>query len=605
MVKEHQPTTQAFRARIVFICMSLGFLAVVVRLFYWQVLEAPKLQAAADNQYSRSTSVVGSRGLIFSADNFPLVANETVYRLFAQPKIITTPPEELATTLASLLQPELTASTAAELSEQTDALKTHLAEKLSQKDRNWISLFQPVSQETKDTIEKLELFAIGFDEYEQRWYPEASIAATVTGFVGKNEDGEDTGYFGIEGALNKELSARKSLSTVITDALGRKLFGSNDSETGVINGRSVTTTIRRDVQYLLYTSLENALKKYGAKSGEIIVMDPHTGKILGMATLPAYDPKHFSDYPAELYKNPSVVSTYEPGSTLKVLTVAAGVDAGKITAETICPVCDKPRVFGKYTIRTWNDVYNPNITIEDVLAKSDNTAMIFISELLGADTFEDYLRKFKIGEELHMDVHEDTKTPFPAKFGPVELATISFGQGISTTSMQLIRAIGSIANKGEMMRPYIIEKVEDESGQETLVEPKSEGRVVSEDAARQVVDMMITSAHSGEAQWTARDAYSVAAKTGTSQIPSPDGGYEEDKTIASFIGFAPAHEPAFIMLVKLVEPKSSPWAAETAAPLWYSIADDLLLMLDVPPNLYESRNAEDENETSETEAIVP
>lgn len=171
--------------------------------------------------------------------------------------------------------------------------------------------------------------------------------------------------------------------------------------------------------------------------------------------------------------------------------------------------------------------------------------------------------------------------------------------------MQLVRAIGSIANRGEMMRPYIIEKVEDESGQETLVEPKSEGRVISEDAAKQVVEMMITSAHSGEAQWTARDSYSVAAKTGTSQIPSPEGGYEEDKTIASFIGFAPAHEPAFIMLVKLVEPQSSPWAAETAAPLWYSIADDLLLMLDVPPNIYESRQSEQENEASETEAIVP
>ena len=581
------------RSRFVFIVLSLGFLAVIFRLFYWQVLQASRLQAAADNQYSRSTSITGSRGLIYTSDNYPLVANETVYRLFAQPKILKASPVEISALLTPILEAELpNASSAAEQKEQTESLTTQLTQKLSQKDKNWVSLFQPLSRETKEKIEELQLFAIGFDQYEQRWYPEASMAATITGFVGKDENGSDTGYFGIEGALNKELSARKSLSTSITDALGKKLLGSEPKTENLINGRSVTTTLRRDIQFLAYSNLERAMNKYGAKSGEIIIMEPHTGKILAMATLPSYDPAHFSEYPTELYKNPSIVATYEPGSTLKVLTEAAGIDANKITPETTCPVCGGPRVFGKYTIRTWNDVYNPNITMTEALAKSDNTAMIYISDLVGADTFESYLKNFMIGEELHIDLQEDTSTPFPARFGPVELATISFGQGISTTSMQLMRAIGAIANGGIIMRPTIIEKVGDESGKETIMEPQEEKRVISAQSAKKVVDMMITSAHSGEAQWAARDAYTVAAKTGTSQIPSPDGGYEEDKTIASFIGFAPAHDPAFIMLVKLVEPTSSPWAAETAAPLWYTIADDLLLMLDVPPARYETRQVE-------------
>lgn len=581
------------RSRIVFVALLVGFIAVVLRLFYWQVLQAPKLQAAADSQYSRSSTSTGSRGLIYTADNYPLVANETVYRLFAQPKLITQTPTELSAILTPILLEELpVASSAAEQKQQTETLSSQLTQKLAQKDKNWISLFQPLTSATKEKIEELQLFAIGFDAYEQRWYPEASIAATVTGFVGKNESGEDTGYFGIEGALNKELSARKALSTTITDALGKKLLGSEPSSSSLINGRSITTTLRRDVQYLIQNNLQKAVEKYGAKSGEIIVMDPHTGKILGLATLPTYDPANFSSYPTELYKNPSIVSTYEPGSTLKVLTVAAGIDTESITPDTVCPVCAGPRVFGKYTIRTWNDVYNPNITMTDALAKSDNTAMIYIAEQLGAEKFESYLKRFKIGEEIHIDLQEDTTTPFPQKFGPVELATISFGQGISTTSMQLIRAIGAIANNGTMMRPTLLEKVEDESGQAILVEPQKEEQVISPDAAKKVVDMMIESAHSGEAQWIARDAYTVAGKTGTSQIPSPKGGYEEDKTIASFIGFAPAHNPAFIMLVKLVEPTSSPWAAETAAPLWYATADDLLLMLDVPPTAYEKRPTE-------------
>lgn len=598
--EEQQPLFQ--RSRIVFVVMTIGFMAVIARLFYWQVVQAAQLQAAADNQYSKSKTLTGSRGLIFSSDNYPLVANETVYRLFAQPKIISEQPSKLADELTEILLTELPeASTTAEYKKQTELLENQLANKLSQTDKNWISLFQPLSQQTKERIETLNIFGLGFDEYEQRWYPEASIAAHVTGFVGKNEDGEDTGYFGVEGALNKELSARRSLSTVITDALGRKLLGNKDSDAGLIDGRSVTTTIRRDIQYLLYTNLESAMERYGAKSGEIIVIEPSTGKILGMVALPNYDPAHFSEYPSEYYKNPSIVSTYEPGSTLKVLTVAAGIDAQKISPTTVCPVCAGPRVFGKYTIRTWNDVYNPNITMTDALAKSDNTAMIYISELLGANTFESYLKKFKIGEELHIDLQEDTSTPFPSKFGPVELATMSFGQGISTTSMQLVRSIASIANGGMMMRPYIVEKVEDESGKQTMMQPQEEGRVISREAARKVTEMMITSAHSGEAQWTARHAYSVAAKTGTSQIPSPDGGYEEDKTIASFVGFAPAHEPAFIMLVKLVEPQSSPWAAETAAPLWYTIADDLLMHLDVSPDKYEEWDDADLHSNNENE----
>ncbi len=581
------------RARVLFSILSIGFLGVLIRLFYWQVVQAATLQKAAQNQYQRSVSETGTRGLIFTADNYPLVANQEVYRLFAQPKLVTLPAQQIAALLTPILSQEIEVSTiSAETKEIEEKLLLQLETKLADTSKNWVSLFQPVSKETKEKIEALGLFALGFDAYDQRWYPEASIAATLTGFVGKNNVGEDTGYFGIEGALNKELSARSSTSTILADALGQKLLGSQLKSTKVLDGRSITTTIRRDVQFLLYSQLEKAMKQYGAKQGEIIVMEPKTGRILGMVALPNYNPADFSKFDAVLYKNPSIVSGYEPGSTFKVLTVAAGIDSNKIKPDTTCPSCAGPRTFGKYTIRTWNDVYNPNITMEDALAKSDNTAMIFIAEQLGAKTFEEYLKKFKIGEEIGIDLQEDTTTPFPEKFGPVELATISFGQGISTTSMQLLRAINTIANQGMMMRPSIIEKVVDEHHQETIIEPIEEGQVISPKAAQTVVDMMITSAHSGEAQWAARNSYSVAGKTGTSQVPSPSGGYEEDKTIASFIGFAPAHNPAFIMFVKLTEPTSSPWAAETAAPLWYTIADNLLLLLQVPPNMYEERPIE-------------
>jgi cell division protein FtsI/penicillin-binding protein 2 len=222
--------------------------------------------------------------------------------------------------------------------------------------------------------------------------------------------------------------------------------------------------------------------------------------------------------------------------------------------------------------------------MSDALAKSDNVAMIFIAEEMGSDIFEEYLRNFGIGEELGVDLHGDNSTPFPQKWGPVELATRSFGQGISTTSLQMAKAVSAIANRGQLMQTQVIESVIDPDGEEIVVKPKKVRQVISDKTAQQVTEMMVHAAQSGEAQWTYSKTHTVAAKTGTSQIPAEDGGYREDATIASFIGFSPPSNPQFLMLVKLIEPQSSPWAAETAAPLWYKIAEKLFLSLNIPPD---------------------
>jgi cell division protein FtsI/penicillin-binding protein 2 len=229
--------------------------------------------------------------------------------------------------------------------------------------------------------------------------------------------------------------------------------------------------------------------------------------------------------------------------------------------------------------------------MRDALAKSDNVAMIYAAETMGAETFTSYLKKFGIGERIHIDLQDDTTTPFPSKWGEVELATASFGQGISTNSLQMVRAVGAIANQGILVRPKIIYSVTDhQTGQEIVTPPKEERQVVSAETARTVTEMMVNAARSGEAQWVFSDTHTIAGKTGTSQIPIP-GGYKEDATIASFIGFAPIDNPQFVMLVKLVEPQSSPWAAETAAPLWYQIASRLFLLLNIPPDTLTSESA--------------
>jgi cell division protein FtsI/penicillin-binding protein 2 len=578
----------AGREVIFLIALYLGIGSIFIRLFYWQIVKGAALEQVADEQYQRTVTHTGQRGSIFTSEGFSLVQNKKVYRVFAHPHLVTDNPQTTAENIAKVLLPELpeyaTATSSALQEELLKSLAAEYALKLSKPNTRWINIQSSISENAKVALEKLQLAYIGFDPLYRRDYPEASLAANLVGFVGKDSAGADIGYFGLEGALENELKARENTNNILTDALGVQLSGDTGESTLALNGRNIYTTIRRDVQFLAEQQLKKGVEKYGAKSGEIIIMDPSTGKILGLAVAPSFDPDTFYTFDSSSYKNPSVTSVYEPGSTFKTLTVAAGIDTGVISANTQCPSCAGPRVFGKYTIRTWNDEYHPNITIEEGLAKSDNTAMIFIAEQLGKERFENYLRLFGVGEPLGIELQGDTSTPFPTKLGSVELATTSFGQGIGMTSLQLMRAISAIANHGIMMQPQIVEKVENPSTGELLENPPTEvRRVISQATAAEVTRMMVTAASRGEAQWIASKTHNVAGKTGTSQV-AENGTYNPNKTIASFIGFSPPEEARFILLVKLTEPSSSPWAAETAAPLWYDTAEKLFLLLNITPD---------------------
>lgn len=583
----NQPQSQIlFRGKISLFFLYLGLFAITARLFYWQILKNNDLTRQAENQYTKSVTLTGNRGSIYTSDGYTLVTNEQVYTLFAQPHILDKNPEEISEKLVSILLPHLEEYAQATQS----ALKEEIAEnfKLSinnklNKESKWVSIKANISKESKGLIEDLDIYGLGFDKHLRRYYPEASMAAHVTGFVGKDKDGIDIGYFGIEGALEKELKSRTSNNKVITDALGLQLSGKNSFEDELIDGRSIKLTIRRDIQNIIETELEKAVELYGAKSGEVIVMDPKTGKILGLAAYPTYAQKDFYNYDSIYHKNPTLSDLYEPGSTLKALTVAAGIEEEVITPKTECDICDAPIKFGKYTIKTWNNEYTPNITMEEGLAKSDNTAMIFIAQKVGEEKFQEYLHKFKISDEIFIDLQEDQDTPFPENWGDLKLATTSFGQGIVANSMQVLRAINTIANDGVMMRPMIVESVKNTTtGEEIIHEPTQEGRIISSTTAKTVTKMLVTSAQHGEAQWTSSSKYPIAGKTGTSQVVT-ENGYDNDKTIASFVGYAPPENPKFIMITKLVEPTLSPWAAETAAPLWHKIANKLYLLLNIAP----------------------
>ncbi len=568
-----------------FLGLQLLFGLVILRLFYWQVVKGQTLRSEAQGQYQRSITLQGSRGSLVTADGHLLVGNEKVYRFFAEPPLITQDHQQLVDSLVPLVANDIT-----ELKEATEEAKRKeivstttntFLERLSKPEAKWVGLLAQVSEETKGNIEALGITGLGFEPYEVRYYPEASMAAHLTGFVGKDSEGNETGYFGVEGALNKELQPKAVKHTFENGILGFSLGSSSKSAR---NGRDVHLSVRRDVQFLVEQALAEGVERYGAASGEVIVLEPSTGRVIAQASLPKYDQKTFHTYDQTLYRNPSVSAIYEPGSTLKVITAALGIEHEVITPDTKCPNCDGPRTIASYTLRTWNNEYNPDISMTDALAKSDNVAMIFIQEQLSTEQFKDGLADFGIGQRTSIDLQEDTDSPFPSRWGPVEKATISFGQGIGTTSLQLVRAVNAIANQGLLVQPQVVTGVIDPVTGKLIpaAQPKPR-RVVSAETAHQVTQMMVHAANGGEAQWTASKKYDVAGKTGTAQI-AVDGTYDPNKTIASFIGFSPPEQPKFTMLVKLTEPTSSPWAAETAAPLWYEIADQLQLLLSSSEN---------------------
>jgi cell division protein FtsI/penicillin-binding protein 2 len=263
--------------------------------------------------------------------------------------------------------------------------------------------------------------------------------------------------------------------------------------------------------------------------------------------------------------------------------MASGLDSGVVRPETICDICNGPLKVDKYLIKTWNEVYHPGISMTDVIVDSDNVGMAFVGQKLGSGTFYDYLHKFGIGVKTGIDLQGETAPKLREKgtWNIVDLATASFGQGVAVTGIEMVRAVAAIANGGYLVTPKVVDSTRGEGWQEKA---KSDPpvRIISQQAAAEATQMMVEAANRGEAKWTKIPGYNVAGKTGTAQIPVA-GHYDATNTNHSFIGFAPANNPKFVMLVTLSSPKSSPWAAETAAPLWYSIAKDLFPYLGIQP----------------------
>lgn len=546
------------RVKIVFCLYAFLFIVVIYKLITWQVVSSEVLEGLAEQQASTSISLPAKRGKIFASDEKSLVINQNAYLIYGEPDKI-----------------KNLSYTSEILSKILDISKSSISAKLSDKNYKWISIASKIDQDKVDLINKNNILGVGFLQESKRYYPEASMAAQILGFVGKNLKGKDQGYFGVEGYYNEQLKGRDGLMEQEKDAQGNTILSGKITEIPAEDGRDIVLTIDKTVQYIAENKLREGIEKYGAKGGSVLIMNPFTGGIIAASSSPSYDPSMYTMYPSESYPNPIIASTYEPGSTFKVLVMSAALNEGKITPDTLLDE-NGPIEIGGYKINTWNQKYHGKIKPVQVLEYSSNVGMVLIERLLGNDNLIRYIENLGFGKNTGVDLQEESSPKLREKnsWYEIDYATASFGQGIAVTPLQMVNAVSAIANGGKIMSPYIVKKIKLSDGKLIEINPKELKVVFKKETTKIISEMMVSAVDNGETRFIKPNGYRIAGKTGTAQIPIK-GHYDKDKTIASFIGFAPVSEPKFIMLITIREPTASPWGSETAAPVFFAIAKEL------------------------------
>lgn len=556
-----------WRYVVIFILFIGFFFGIWTKLFYWQIVKAEELSLMGESQYAEHLEIPPIRGDIKTSDNFPIVTNKISYLVYANPQKTVDLTQE-----SDVLSQILTINSAS------------ISAQLSLKDKVWVPLAPDIDEAIREKIASLHLGDIGFQETPTRFYPEASMAAQLIGFVGKDSLGNPKGYFGLEGYYDRQLQGRIGKTTIVHDAFGKPVLAKLTQNSGQQDGRTLLLHVDRVIQHTLEKQLKEGIDAYGAKSGMAVVMDPKTGAILAMASFPSFDPRSFWDFETKQYVNPLITDTYEPGSTFKPLVMSAALDAGLVTPTSICPVCDKPVTIGDYQIHTWDNKYFPNTNMIDVMIHSDNTGMVYLAQRLGLDRMLSYLNKFGVGQTTGIDLQGEFAPQLKSRqnWYPIDLATTGFGQGISVTPIELLDSFSAIANGGVRMEPHIVAKIDTPDGESIPIPPKQLDQPISQTTAKLMTEILVETTNKGEANFARLKGYRIAGKTGTASIPV-NGHYDQSKTIASFIGFAPADNPKFCMLVILNTPTTSIYGAETAAPIFFGIAQNILDYYKIAP----------------------
>ncbi|HNS49627.1 MAG TPA: penicillin-binding protein 2 [Anaerolineae bacterium] len=558
------------RTLVLALLMALGFSVVIGQLIRYQVVEHRELLALSDAQVTREKPIVPARGYITDAKGNLLAMDMVEWDISADPPYISAA-QRLTTT--KLIAPLL------ELPEQEvfAVLSTTLA---------WVPLKSQVPQEVGEAIRDLELAGVQCVPRAVRVYPQGDLTSYIVGFVNSTLEG----FYGIEGYYNNDLRPVEGSTTYVQDAGGEPVPAKAKRQDPGRPGTSLVLTVDLNVQYIAQDELQKAIKEYGAESGAVIVMEPKTGAILASVSLPSYDPRDYATSGHRAVYDPNVSGIWEPGSMFKLITWAAALDLGTIAPDTLFfdTACTE---IGGRSVCNWDYLGHDWVTAREALARSLNVVSAQISTRLGSEHFYTYVRRFGFGNLTGVDLASEesgmVRQPGDSNWFPSDLGTNSFGQGIAVTPIQMITAVSAIANGGLLVKPHAVSEFitpkEDGSGVETQpVNTTISRRAISEATAQQLREMMVYTVDSFATK-AQIPGYSIAGKSSTAQIPTAYG-YDPNLTIGSYIGFAPADDPEFVILVRLDKPTSSEWGTQTAGPTFRAIAQRLLLYLEIPPD---------------------
>ena len=553
----------------VLLCIAV---VLVGRLFFLQIIDKSDLQAKNLSQVQVDRKLQSPRGTIYDRNGRPLAMSVVTKSLYADPKMIKQSPSEVA----ELIAPYVTMS-------KEDIVKS------LQEDTAfvWIDrMMEPEkSKAVAQLIEDKNLEGLNFVEESKRYYPNGNLAAQVLGFVGTDDKGLD----GLEMVLDDELKGGVQQEIVATDNKGNAIFGSVLSKFLPDKGKSVTLTIDATIQFIAERALDKAMVDTGAKHASVIVMDPKTGEILAMANRPSYDPNNYNQSGEEAFKNIAVTNLYEPGSTFKPIIASAALAAGKWKLDTVYN--DKGAFAANgHIIRNWDgEGYGP-VRLLDILKYSLNTGMAEIGTLTGADILSKYVRDYGFGSETGIELPGEGAGILynPEDMSKLDVATMSIGQGIAVTPLQMVRAFGALANGGAMMKPHIIKSYSNSQGDVTsTTETSVVGQPVPAETVKTIVDILEKEVSEGGGTKAMVEGYHFAGKTGTAQkLDTKHGGYLDGQYIASFIGFGPVEDPKFVVLVVIDDPqKGSYYGSQIVAPVFKDIVSQLVRYYQMSPSV--------------------
>lgn len=581
---------------VIFLITLMG-ITILVQAFRWQVLESEKFQLMAKQQYEDSNKHTAERGIIRASDGTVLAVDQPIWNIYAtlsqDPKereIFFNQKEKFVATVSSVLAVE----------------NSVISEKITD-DFVYAVLAKGVDNEKKVALQNENIFGdenidrsgfgLYFEKDVKRIYPNAELSSHVIGFMGKDPEGEDLGQYGIEGFYFGDITGREGYTYEEKDSSGNTILTAEYEPVLPRSGKDIKLTIQPSIQNKVEKFLKEGVERTGAKSGTVIIMNPSTGEIISMANYPTYNPNEYwrtSD--PWIFKNLGVADVYEYGSVQKPITVALALESKAVDDTYTCN--DATGYLDLYTATGYEDLKGRKIStwdlapdgvqnLADMLKNSNNPCIAQTALKIDSEYYYSKLKEFGIGEFIGIGLQEEATSylkPF-SQWTRLDIITASYGQGISATPLQVISAISTLANHGTRMRPFIISEISDEK---EIIEfkPQVLSEPISKDIANQVAEMMSHVIEDGginDREIALLQEYYIAGKTGTAQVAKKDGpGYEEKKTITTFVGFAPADDAKMIMLVRLEEPKTSPYASPTVVPLWTDIFLGIVNDLEIP-----------------------